>query len=455
MSGSPAANELLQEFAALDGHPTRGEGVYIDTIRAAAIDSYTSPAMALALARRALELLDTVDADEVPEVLGLSRPSSLRTLATIALGRAQLYDGDHAGASATLSALAADTSALYPVWAVHALGALALTHAWVGRLRDATAAARHALSIARESGLEDHQSGAEAYLAFAIVARERNDLEGADLFLHEGVVRAEQNRRLLPLAVHRIERALLLLALGNPRDGLTGLGSERSAGHLTLPRTLASRQRAVEARLHLALGELDAAVAALQHGGADSTDELGAAARIAIAQRDLAAARKALEQWPDGDTDVRATLERDLLAAIVDDRDGAARSARAAVAQAAARALPDGHVRVFLDLGPSLLGSLRAAYRSDPGPYLRGLVAALEGAPDASRAQVAELPDQLTDRELAVMRFLPSRLSNAEIAEQLFISINTVKTHTRHIYQKLGVDGRRDAVERAERLGLA
>ncbi len=70
---------------------------------------------------------------------------------------------------------------------------------------------------------------------------------------------------------------------------------------------------------------------------------------------------------------------------------------------------------------------------------------------DGPQAQ-AEVP--LTDSELAVLRFLPSHMTNQEIAEALFLSINTVKTHLRSVYRKLGVTSRREAIARGRRLDL-
>jgi LuxR family transcriptional regulator, maltose regulon positive regulatory protein len=60
----------------------------------------------------------------------------------------------------------------------------------------------------------------------------------------------------------------------------------------------------------------------------------------------------------------------------------------------------------------------------------------------------------LTERELTVLRYLPTMLSNREIALEMFFSINTVKTHLKSIYRKLDVDRRRDAVDRARALSL-
>jgi LuxR family maltose regulon positive regulatory protein len=64
------------------------------------------------------------------------------------------------------------------------------------------------------------------------------------------------------------------------------------------------------------------------------------------------------------------------------------------------------------------------------------------------------LGDPLSDRELAVLRLLATRLSQREIGNELYVSFNTVKTHTRHIFRKLGASGRQDAVSRARELSL-
>jgi LuxR family maltose regulon positive regulatory protein len=61
---------------------------------------------------------------------------------------------------------------------------------------------------------------------------------------------------------------------------------------------------------------------------------------------------------------------------------------------------------------------------------------------------------RLTGSERAVLRFLPSHMTNEEIAAALFLSVNTVKTHLRSAYRKLGVRSRREAVAQGRRLGL-
>jgi LuxR family transcriptional regulator, maltose regulon positive regulatory protein len=66
----------------------------------------------------------------------------------------------------------------------------------------------------------------------------------------------------------------------------------------------------------------------------------------------------------------------------------------------------------------------------------------------------AALVEQLTDRELAVLRYLPTQLSQREIANELYVSLNTVKTHCSAIYRKLGVSDRKTAVQAARDLRL-
>jgi LuxR family transcriptional regulator, maltose regulon positive regulatory protein len=72
----------------------------------------------------------------------------------------------------------------------------------------------------------------------------------------------------------------------------------------------------------------------------------------------------------------------------------------------------------------------------------------------SSRGEQQDLSDQLTGAEIRVLRFLPSNLTAWEIADELCLSLNTVKTHMRHIYAKLNAHRRREAVERARALGL-
>ena len=97
---------------------------------------------------------------------------------------------------------------------------------------------------------------------------------------------------------------------------------------------------------------------------------------------------------------------------------------------------------------------LRSAAKAGIAPgYVGRLQAAFEGT--VSRTPVAQsLIEPLSERELDVLRLLRSELSGPEIANELMVSLNTMRTHTKNIYSKLGVTSRRAAVRRAEELDL-
>jgi LuxR family maltose regulon positive regulatory protein len=115
---------------------------------------------------------------------------------------------------------------------------------------------------------------------------------------------------------------------------------------------------------------------------------------------------------------------------------------------------PEGYVRVFVDEGAAMAALLEAAERQGLAhDYVRRLLHALRGT--EQRAPAAQgLVDPLSQRELDVLRLLGTDLGGPDIARELVLSLNTVRTHTKNIYAKLGVNSRRAAVRRAEELDL-
>jgi LuxR family maltose regulon positive regulatory protein len=162
-------------------------------------------------------------------------------------------------------------------------------------------------------------------------------------------------------------------------------------------------------------------------------------------------------------------LEIRLLQALVQDAQGQRRQALEFVAQALGLAPePDGYLRLFLDEGApmlSLLGDATdhgvtgdAEYQIVASERARRLLALASApaapAPDSSQRQASSSAEPLSDRELQVLRLLDSELTGPEIARELFVSHNTVRTHTKHIFTKLDVTNRRAAVLRAHERGL-
>jgi len=150
---------------------------------------------------------------------------------------------------------------------------------------------------------------------------------------------------------------------------------------------------------------------------------------------------------------------------------GDAEQALAALGRALALAEPEGYVRLFVDEGPPmarLLKALSSQRSAISQSYLGRLLAAFDGATKDERPRMKAgdqplvvhrglppiLIEPLSERELEVLGLIAQGLTNREIAARLFLTLNTVKVHTRNIYGKLDVHSRTEAVACARNLGL-
>jgi LuxR family maltose regulon positive regulatory protein len=129
--------------------------------------------------------------------------------------------------------------------------------------------------------------------------------------------------------------------------------------------------------------------------------------------------------------------------------------------QALAFAQAGGFIRIFVDEGPPMARLLYDALSRGISPdYVRRLLAAFpKPVPEmAGAAHIqspkSELIEPLSEREFEVLQLIAEGLTNQEIATRLFLSLNTVKTHTRNIYGKLNVHRRTQAIARSQELGL-
>jgi len=186
-------------------------------------------------------------------------------------------------------------------------------------------------------------------------------------------------------------------------------------------------------------------------------------AQVALASAHLAgadpqAAVKTLAPVVDGTTRVLrdlSAIEALLLNAIAHDRLGEKQAAESDVERALGLAEPEAIIFPFVLVPVPELLEGHPRYRTAHGGFLTDILNLLGGSslPPRSREPL-ELREDLSESELRVLRFLPSNLSAPEIAAQLYLSTSTVKTHMRHIYTKLGVHRRTEAVEHARQLGL-
>ena len=273
----------------------------------------------------------------------------------------------------------------------------------------------------------------------------------------------------------RYARGLLELVSGRPEAALTAFrAAERLAGLLVTEHALAPRLRAHVLQTLARLGDtqrVEQALAELGGPERDSGPMRNAAAVLRLAQGDPAAAVAELAPVVDGSVplpnahlwDVQAFL----LEAIARDALGAAGAARRALERALDLAQPQGLLFPFLlDRAPGLLerhrrlGTAHATLIAEILAALSGQEPASPGEPPVNAGETRRLLEPprllepLSHAETRVLRYLPTKLSVPEIADQLYLSVNTVKTHMRHLYDKLGVHRRHEAVERARALGL-
>ncbi len=172
------------------------------------------------------------------------------------------------------------------------------------------------------------------------------------------------------------------------------------------------------------------------------------AAAIDVLDRVLDVARAASR---DG-----SVVEARLVRALAHHENGDADSAAADLAAALTAGVPAGYCRLFLDEGQpmaELLEKVARAAAHDVRTHAEHLLAAAH-RPSAPVPTPPASQEGLSERELEVLRLLATELSGPEIARQLFVSVNTLRTHTKHIFTKLDVNTRRAAVRRAADLGL-
>jgi LuxR family maltose regulon positive regulatory protein len=229
---------------------------------------------------------------------------------------------------------------------------------------------------------------------------------------------------------------------------------------------------ALRAQVRAAQGEVGEALGWASERGLSVEDDLSylhefehiTLARVLLARYATDRAERSIQ-------DVTRLLERLLRAAEAGQRTGRvieilvvqalARQARedvpaalASLQRAVTLAEPEGYVRIFADEGPPMAGLLRAVAKPGTAPgYVRRLLAAINQAEDSPPANNG-LIEPLSARELDVLRLLGTDLDGPDIARSLVVSLNTVRTHTRNIYAKLGVNNRRAAVRRARELDL-
>jgi LuxR family maltose regulon positive regulatory protein len=449
MEGDPtrAGNALATIDQIVDLAPT--DRVVAEVIRSIRALIEGDQVGASGAADRVLENLVQVDEGELPPTFGLARSrADLRAAGLVTRGVSRLLQGQLADARQDLSAVPDDA---HGAWRACALGVLALIEAWTGHYTAAEQLSATSLCMTDELELGLGPS-AGARLAMAMVARGRDQLDRAGALLESltGPLDRLSNRAIA--AYIATEQAHVALARGEPTTALAVLANDRAAEHASMARPLRTSRCVVEAQLSVAIADLAGAQRVLDLAPEqDSSDVRATRVLVAVERGDIEAARALIAQWPI-DPMPRARLQRKLWLAIIDHLEGDAARACSGLATVVAEAELEGNVGLFRDAGPHVLGLARALYRVAPSAFIRRIVA--YPLPPGRTKAAKQLVEQLTEREYLVLSLLPTRMSNMDIANRLGVSLNTIKTHLKHIYRKFGVAGRSEAVDAAERLHL-
>jgi LuxR family maltose regulon positive regulatory protein len=345
------------------------------------------------------------------------------------------------------------------------LEVIGLAHAAVvaGTWSLAVAARRsgQAIELARRHGWDNEPITGVAYALLGRMSVAQGRLDEAERWIGqaERTLRSEVD----PAAGMMLHLARGTLAMAHGRDQQALLAfrtAERLAGQLVSPHRLAVQTRAFLLHTLVRLGATDRVeqiLAEMDQQERDTVEMRTALARLRLAQHEPQAATSALAPVLTAPPTHRAwSVWAFLLQAIARDALGDPGAAERALERALDLAEPEGLIlsflvhpeaRKLLERHPehhtthaALIGEIRSVLAGD--------------GPSASPGEPEPLRTPLSNSETRVLRYLPTNLTAPEIADQLHLSVHTVKTHIRHLYDKLGSHRRGQAVERARALGL-
>ena len=370
----------------------------------------------------------------------LRRRPACRAIALAHLGAVEFACGDPRAASEALEAGGAlAREARSEALLVACLGRTAALELAEGRLSRAERAAHGALAVAEGRSRGWSAGAAWACAALAAVHWLRGELEQAEARADLGAAAAHGSGDVLAARAVRAVRGHLAIARGDVTGGCAslataGLHAEAAAG--ILPAWLDA--------LGPGPGEVDAPA---------GPREVVEAALVRLGRGDALSALHRVEPLLDPAAAVHPALRLHsrLIAANASQAVGLPTAASEHLERALELASVDGCRQPFARAGVALQPLLERHLTLPTAwaPLVSDLLGSIAGADPA-----ATLIEPLSDRERDVLRLLPTLLRTPEIAGELFVSINTVKTHVKSIYRKLGVSSRREAVARGRELRL-
>jgi LuxR family maltose regulon positive regulatory protein len=348
----------------------------------------------------------------------------------------------------------------------------------LGRLHEAESSYQQSLRLATAQGEPMPLGTADLYRGLGELCIERGDLEVASQHLLTSQKLGEQIA--LTNWPHRlyVSQARLKEAQGD-LDGALDLLDEAERIYIRGPLPDVRPVAALKARIWLKQNRLAEALGWVREQGLSVDDDIRytrefeyiTLARVLIAQyksdlvngsihQAIGLLERLLQAAEEGGR-TGSVIEILVVQALVHQAQGNISLALAPLERALTLAEPEGYVYTFVDEGEAMRFLIEKQSRNRDHPlsgYVNKLLAAFtQPAAETKSAiihQKSDMIEPLSERELEVLKLLQSELSGPEIAQQLIVSLHTLRTHTNNIYNKLGVNNRRAAVRRAEELEL-
>jgi LuxR family maltose regulon positive regulatory protein len=335
-----------------------------------------------------------------------------------------------------------------------------------GALRQAHTTYQEALDLATEPGDRPVPFASMAYVGMAGPLYEWNDLDAAMRCAAEGI-RLSELGGFVAYQVFGYARLSRIYAAQGDRDQAMNVLQKAAllgqGGEYALVMALVSEW---QIRLWAAQGKMASVTRWAQSHRLNRLDELDAAQAV-----EQATVARALI------LEVRSTEALTLLGRLLDIAQATGRMDRvikirvlqamafqaqndiqgalASLNQALSLARPERYVRTFVDEGEPMNRLLRDALSQDMMPnYVAQILAAFGEEANIASPAMASLVEPLTDREVEVLRLIVAGLSNSEIADELYIAVSTVKSHVNHIFGKLEVKSRAQAMAKVRTLNL-
>jgi len=420
---------------------------------------------------------------DVPSILKFSREAledlpekelSWRGIAAMALGDAQYIVGDMKAANKALSEAIRISKTAGNIYIVaYTSIKLAIILQYQGKLDQALEICRELLTLMNTSGLGQSALMGVLNAQWADILLDLNDIDQAFQFVSRGIELSKHEIDLTNLAWSRIVLVKVLYAKRDLNGAMKNiLQLDKIARASYLPPWIVNRIAAWKARIWLNQGNLSAVNQWVQERQLKVDDELLfvreveyiVLARILILQGDSENAVDLLERLivkAEAGDRITRLIEMLLVLALALKAHGDNEKAMMTLSKGLSLAEDGGHTRLFVNEGPPMTNLLNEASSRGIRPdYVRHLLSEFpvgeseKAGLSKTHALNQELVEPLSEREIEVLQLIAEGLTNTEIAARLYLSLNTVKVHTRNIYGKLGVNNRTQAVARGRAVGI-